>query len=191
MTSGAKAEGRFGKQDFAYLPDEDVYRWPAGQLLSYHYTNVERAITPRRYWSTAACKGCAIKIQCTKSKERRITCWAHEHVVDEVQRRLNSNPNATRTRREIIEHPFGTIKTRMGATHFMMKRLQNVAAEMALHVLAYTSHILRRSAQNCTPRKFERHSSARRHDLSLFSCLAAIEANLEWVNSSISAPVTK
>ncbi|MGY4358504.1 hypothetical protein ACVWZR_007629 [Bradyrhizobium sp. i1.3.1] len=42
MTSGAKAEGRFGKQDFAYLPDEDVYRCPSVQLLPYHYTNVEQ-----------------------------------------------------------------------------------------------------------------------------------------------------
>jgi transposase len=137
MTSNAKAEGRFGKQDFAYLPDEDVYRCPSGQLLPYHYTNIEHGMTLRRYWSTAACQGCAIKSQCTLSKERRITRWEHEHVVEEVQRRLDSDPNAMRTRRETVEHPFGTIKARMGATHFLMKRLRNVAAEMALHVLAY------------------------------------------------------
>ncbi|MGY8669279.1 IS1182 family transposase [Bradyrhizobium sp. UFLA05-109] len=137
MTSNAKAEGRFGKQDFAYLPDEDVYRCPSGQLLPYHYTNIEHGMTLRRYWSTAACQGCAIKSQCTPSKERRIARWEHEHVVEEVQRRLDSDPDAMRTRRETVEHPFGTIKARMGATHFLMKRLRNVAAEMALHVLAY------------------------------------------------------
>jgi transposase len=137
MTSNAKAEGRFGKQDFAYLPAEDVYRCPSGQLLPYHYTNIEHGMTLRRYWSTAACQGCAIKSQCTLSKERRITRWEHEHVVEEVQRRLDSDPDAMRTRRETVEHPFGTIKARMGATHFLMKRLRNVAAEMALHVLAY------------------------------------------------------
>ena len=137
MTSGAKTEGRFGKQDFAYLPDEDVYRCPSGQLLPYHCTNVEHGMTLRRYWSTAACQGCAFKSQCTPSKERRIARWEHEHVVEKVQRRLDSNPDAMRTRRETVEHPFGTIKARMGATHFLMKRLRNVAAEMALHVLAY------------------------------------------------------
>ena len=42
-----------------------------------------------------------------------------------------------RIRRETVKHPFGTIKARMGATHFLMKRLKNVATEMALHVLAY------------------------------------------------------
>jgi hypothetical protein len=29
------------------------------------------------------------------------------------------------------------LKMRMGATHFLMKRLSKVATEMALHVLAY------------------------------------------------------
>jgi Transposase DDE domain len=42
-----------------------------------------------------------------------------------------------RRRRETVEHPFGTMKARMGATHFLMKRLPKVATEMALHVLAY------------------------------------------------------
>jgi hypothetical protein len=58
-------------------------------------------------------------------------------VLDAVQQRLDANPNAMRQRRETVEHPFGTIKARMGATHFLMKTLPRVAAEMALHVLAY------------------------------------------------------
>jgi transposase len=126
LTSGAKADGRFGKQDFAYLPEKDAYRCPAGQILPYHYSNVEDGKELRRYWSTAACQGCTIKSR-----------WVHEHLLEEVQRRLDANPGAMRTRRETVEHPFGTIKARMGATHFLMKGLPNVAAEMALHVLAY------------------------------------------------------
>jgi hypothetical protein len=59
----------------------------------------------------------------TPSKERRITRWKREYVVEEVQRRLDANPDAMRTRRETVEHPFGTIRARMGATHFLMKRL--------------------------------------------------------------------
>jgi hypothetical protein len=70
-------------------------------------------------------------------KERRITRWEHEEVVEAVQERLDKNPDAMRTRRETVEHPFGTMKMRMGATHFLMKTLPKVATEMALHVLAY------------------------------------------------------
>jgi len=46
-------------------------------------------------------------------------------------------PEKMRQRRETVEHPFGTVKARMGATHFLMKTLPRVASEMALHVLAY------------------------------------------------------
>jgi transposase len=136
MTSGAKSEGRFGKQDFIYLPDEDAYRCPAGELLTYHFANVENGLTLRRYW-TNACRNCVIKEKCTTGKERRITRWEHEHVLESVQGRLDANPQAMRQRRETVEHPFGTIKARMGATHFLVKTLPRVASEMALHVLAY------------------------------------------------------
>ena len=136
MTSGAKAAGRFGKQDFVYVPDEDVYRCPAGERLKYHFTALENGQKMRRYW-TNACRTCAIKDQCTTGKERRITRWEHEHILEAVQKRLDENPQAMRVRRETVEHPFGTIKARMGATHFLMKRLPNVATEMALSVLAY------------------------------------------------------
>src|SRR6202158_3310660 len=136
ITSGIEAKGRFGKQDFVYLSEEDVYRCPAGEKLSYHYTNEENGLVLRRYW-TNACQSCGIKRRCTTGKERRITRWEHEHVLEAVQKRLDKNPQAMRQRRETAEHPFGTLKMRMGATHFLMKRLPKVATEMALHVLAY------------------------------------------------------
>ena len=136
MTSGAKSEGRFGKQDFVYLPTEDVYRCPAGETLTYRFTREEAGKTLHRYWTTA-CPRCPLKAQCTPGAQRRITRWEHEHVLEAVQQRLDANPQAMRVRRETAEHPFGTLKMWMGATHFLMKRLPKVATEMALHVLAY------------------------------------------------------
>ena len=134
--SGAKSEGRFGKQDFVYLADEDVYRCPAGEKLRYRFTAEEHGQKLRRYW-TDACRTCPIKAHCTTGKERRITRWEHEEVVEAVQERLDKNPDAMRTRRETVEHPFGTMKMRMGATHFLTKTLPKVATEMALCVLTY------------------------------------------------------
>ena len=136
MTSGAKADGRFGKQDFVYLASEDVYRCPAGERLSYRFTREEAGKTVHRYWTTA-CPRCPLKAQCTPGMQRRITRWEHEDLLEAVQQRLDANPQAMRVRRETAEHPFGTLKMRMGATHFLMKRLPKVASEMALHVLAY------------------------------------------------------
>ena len=89
-----------------------------------------------RYW-TNACQSCAIKHSCTTGKERRITRSEHEDILETVQRRLDEHPEKMRQRRETVEHPFGTIKARMGATHFLMRTLPRVAGEMVLHVLAY------------------------------------------------------
>jgi hypothetical protein len=126
MTSSAKAAGRFGKQDFIYVAADDVYRCPAGERLTYRYTNEEDGKTLRRYW-TAACQACTLKAQCTPGKERRISRWQHEAVLETVQDRLDRNPDKMRVRRQTVEHPFGTIKAWMGATHFQMRTLPKVA----------------------------------------------------------------
>jgi transposase len=136
MTSNSKAEGRFGKQDFRYVAEEDVYICPAGELLAYSFTTEDKGLVLRRY-ATKACQKCAIKNDCTTAKQRLISRWEHEHVLEAVQQRLDHNPDAMGVRRQTAEHPFGTIKCWMGATHFLMKRLPKVATEMALNVLAY------------------------------------------------------
>jgi transposase len=136
LTSGAKADGRFGKQDFIYEPEADAYRCPAGERLPYRFTNVEGGLTLRRYWTTA-CGGCAMKARCTPAKERRVTRWEHEAVLEVMQHRLEADPSAMRVRRRTVEHVFGTIKSWMGATHFQMRWMRNVATEMSLHILAY------------------------------------------------------
>jgi transposase len=136
QTSGNRAKGQFVKADFVYMAADDVYLCPAGERLTYRYTSEEKGLNQRRYW-TSACQSCAIKDQCTTAKERRITRWEHEHVLEVVEQRLDENPDAMRVRRQTVEHPFGTIKCWMGATHFQTRTLKRVATEMALHVLAY------------------------------------------------------
>src|SRR3954465_4983058 len=135
-TSGMEAKGQFGKHDFVYLADDDAYRCPAGEVLSYHSATVDGGRAIRRYW-TRACVTCPLKARGTKAKNRATFRWEHEHVMEAAQKRLDENPQAMRQRRETVEHPFGTLKMRMGATHFLMKRMNNVATEMALSVLAY------------------------------------------------------
>ena len=136
MTSGNRSKGRFVKADFRYVKEEDVYVCPAGKRLTYRFTTEEDGLMLRRYW-TNVCQSCAIKERCTSGKERRITRWEEEHVLEAVQQRLDEHPEKMRQRRETVEHPFGTIKSWMGSTHFQMKTLKKVATEMALHVLAY------------------------------------------------------
>jgi len=136
QTAGNQAKGLFGKRDFRYLPDEDAYQCPAGQRLPWRMTTQEHGQTYHRYWSSA-CPGCALKARCTTGNERRVTRWEHEAVLEAVQARLDAEPETMRLRRQTVEHPFGTIKSWMGYTHFLTKTLPRVQTEMSLHVLAY------------------------------------------------------
>ena len=136
LTSNSKADGRFGKQDFVYVPEKNEYRCPAGQSLIYRYTNLEAGLTTHAYWSSH-CQQCPIKAQCTNLSYRRVRRWEHEDVIDAMQRRLDRQPERMRQRRQTAEHPFGTIKYWMGSTHFLTKTLARVSTEMSLHVLAY------------------------------------------------------
>jgi hypothetical protein len=136
QTSGNKAAGLFDKADFRFIPSKDEYRCPAGQRAIWRFTTVENGMTIHKYWSSA-CPRCPIKSKCTTSDYRRITRWEHENVLDAMQRRLNRTPRVSRIRRQTVEHPFGTLKAWMGATHFLTKTMPRVSTEMSLHVLAY------------------------------------------------------
>ena len=136
QTSNNKRKGLFVKADFRYVADEDHYICPAGEELVFISHKRDGGMNFRRY-TTRQCGECQLKKHCTNAAQRMVLRWEHEHVLEDVQRRLDENPKAMRTRRETVEHPFGTIKSRMGAKHFLMKRLHNVKTEMSLAVLAY------------------------------------------------------
>lgn len=135
-TSGNKAKGLYVKNDFSYFEKEDVYRCPAGEILKWRMTTVEKGQNLHRYWSSN-CQTCHLKSKCTPSKQRRVTRWEHEGILDQVEKRLAREPEKMRIRAQTVEHPFGTLKHWMGATHFQMTRLEHVSTEMSLHVLAY------------------------------------------------------
>jgi hypothetical protein len=136
LTSNARAKGRFEKDDFIYDPERDHYLCPAGRRLTYRMSRDEDGRNIRFYW-TNTCEACALKSDCTTAKERRVRRWERENILERVQARLDRRSDAMIVRRSTVEHPFGSIKAWMGATHFRMKTLKHVATEMALHVLAY------------------------------------------------------
>ena len=136
MTSNAKADGRFSKRDFIYIAKDDEYQCPAGQRAVYRFSREEDNLMVRTYWSSA-CPACPMKGKCTTSNYRRIRRWEHEHLLEQMQQRLDRKPDTMTLRRRTIEHVFGTLKHWMGSAHFLTRRLCNVSTEMSLHVLAY------------------------------------------------------
>ena len=136
MTSPNQSKGFFPRDAFRYFPESSEYFCPAGQRLIWRYETIEKRMKLHAYWSSA-CASCAMKEKCTTGKQRRIKRWEHEDVLEAAQSRLDWNPEMMRLRRQTVEHPFGTLKAWMGATHFTTKRFRNVSTEMSLHVLAY------------------------------------------------------
>jgi transposase len=136
QTSNNQANGLFDKRDFRYIPEDNEYQCPAGQRAIWRFTTVEKGQTIHKYWSSA-CPRCPIKSQCTTSGNRRVARWEHEAVLDQMQAQLEQTPQASRIRRQTVEHVFGTLKAWMGATHFLTRTMPRVSTEMSLSVLAY------------------------------------------------------
>jgi len=135
-TSANKKRGLFEKNDFRYDPRKDAYRCPAGETLKYRSTcNEGGRLT--RYYVTSTCRRCRLRPQCTRGMDRRITRWEHESVLDRMKIRIRKHPEVLELRKQIVEHPFGTLKRWMDHGYFLMRGLRNVRAEFSLSVLAY------------------------------------------------------
>jgi hypothetical protein len=93
----------------------------------------------RKYWAgNETCRACTLKPQCSNSKQpRRMSRWLHQNSLDQMDAVKQSLPDSMLIRKQTVEHPFGTIKSWMGATHFLTRGFENVRTEMNLHVLAY------------------------------------------------------
>jgi len=136
ITSNSRAEGRFEKQDFIYVTADDEYRCPAGERAIWRMTTIEHGQRLHRYLdfsvSPVPAQGAV--------HDRRLSTHhtlEHEAVLERMQERLDRKPDSMRVRRRTAEHPFGTLKMWMGATHFLTRTLARVRTEMSLHVLAY------------------------------------------------------
>jgi len=130
-------DGLFTRQDFVYDAKHDHYTCPAGQKLTKGAARSDRKDDIDHYRHLTACFTCPLKPRCTPDKLKRLKRWENEDVLDRMQARLDRMPDAMLVRRKTVEHPFGTLKSWMGSTHFLTKTLEKVRTEMSLHVLAY------------------------------------------------------
>jgi hypothetical protein len=136
-TSPNKAKGYFDRSAFKYYPRSDQYECPAGERLEHRTTTTTKQnMEIKRYW-TSVCGDCALKAQCTNGKERRVSRWVHEEVLERAAKRLREKPEVMLARRSLVEHPFGTIKSWTSSAHLLTKRRSGVSTEMSLQVLAY------------------------------------------------------
>jgi hypothetical protein len=136
-TSANTARGLYGKNQFTYDAQKDVYRCPAGKELTYRFNTYELD-RELRYYRTSDCKMCVLKSQCTRNKSNRtITREENEGVMEAMALRVQAHPQKMQLRKQLVEHPFGTIKRWFGYTYFLLKGLDKVRCEWSLMTLAY------------------------------------------------------
>ena len=137
LASKNRVRGLFGKEKFVYEVEGDCYRCPAQERLDFRFETQEGDQKFRYYW-TKACPGCALKPQCTTDPRfHRIKRWEHEGVLERIEQRVKVNSVILKLRKQLVEHPFGTLKFWNDQRHFLMKGLEKVKAEFSLSTLAY------------------------------------------------------
>jgi len=136
-TSANTAQGLYGKSQFRYDAQQDMYVCPAGAELTYRFSTEEKG-RPLRYYRARGCKQCALKAHCTRNQgNRTITREADEAVMEAMAGRVQAHPEKMQLRKQLCEHPFGTIKRFFGYSYFLMKGLAKVRCEWSLMTLAY------------------------------------------------------
>ncbi len=124
----------FTRDRFAYDPDTDTYRCPAGARLTRSRTDRKLQV---RHYTTRACQRCALRPQCTGARQRTVLRHFYAEQVEAMDHRAKAHPELMTARRCTAEHPFGTIKRMMGIPRFLTRGLTKVRAEMALSITAY------------------------------------------------------
>jgi transposase len=128
-------EDIFPLAQFSYDDSKDVYTCPAGKRLSYRTFDKQKQV--RCYW-TEACHGCPLKSQCTTSKgPRKIKRPVGQDAAERMLQRVAENPKYLELRKQLVEHPFGTIKRAMHQDYFLMRGQEKVSGETSLTLLAY------------------------------------------------------
>jgi transposase len=131
-----RQHGVYSSDEFTYIADEDVYRCPAGEQLRYRGKSKEKGRGVKYYIATA-CTGCALKSKCTRAAFRQIKRLMDAEVLERTEARARARPEKLRMRKELAEHPFGTIKRAMGQGYFLMRGIQKVRTEMSMTIMAY------------------------------------------------------
>jgi transposase len=136
-TSANTKLGLYGKSQFQFDAANDRYLCPAGGALTYRFSTYELG-RELKYYRAKGCKECALKSQCTRNQHNRtLTREANEHLMEQMAERLKAQPGKYALRKQLAEHPFGTIKRWFGYTHFTLKGLTKVRTEWSLITLAY------------------------------------------------------
>jgi transposase len=128
----------FTRDKFVYDVKRDCFVCPLGNDLFYRSSETRNGsrsyIYECRSFNDCGCRG-----SCSTSKKagRKVKRWEDEEHMTDLRQRLESDPDMIKNRKQLCEHPFGTLKRGMGYDHFLMRGIEKTTAEMGLSCLVY------------------------------------------------------
>lgn len=140
-SAGIRRRGRYTLDEFTYDGKEDCCWCPRGKRLAPCKETVRRS--GKRYVlyisRSVDCKGCVMRSRCIgeKAPSRIIQRWEHQEVIERHKERMEGGAGRMRKRGKIVEHPFGTLKSRCGIHQFLMRGLEKCRGEFSLMTMAY------------------------------------------------------
>jgi transposase len=138
QSGAATSRGLFPASQFTYDAERDLYVCPQGEELTFRGKGKGSNKKEYRLYRTAACAACALRPQCTKAKRgRQLRRWVHEEILERLKERIRAHPELLKARKELAEHPFGTVKLQMDQGYFLLKGMKKVTTEFSLTVLSY------------------------------------------------------
>ncbi len=128
---------KFHRENFKYNKEKDYYICPNNKILDFRgYTN-HKGKKYKRYLSSK-CRTCSFRTKCTPSKDyRKIDRGPHENILEEMEIKVKNNPKIMKKRKQLCEHPFGTIKRNFNQGYFLLKGIEKTSAEISLSTIAY------------------------------------------------------
>jgi transposase len=129
----------FYKDKFVYNPEANAYTCPAGQKLWFMRIADKGKGRSANLYGTTACSNCSFFLtRCTADRSgRKIYRGLHEELVEEMRKRIKTDPSKVELRKELCEHPFGTMKRAFNQGYLLLKGVRKVSSEIGLTMLAY------------------------------------------------------
>ena len=140
-SAGIRKRGRHSLDEFTYDARGDCYYCPQGKQLTPCRGAVRRSGKKYTLYLSRSvdCKACSMRKRCIgdSAKTRVIQRWEYQEVIERHKERMEGGAEKMKGRGMIVEHPFGTLKSRNGLHQFLMRGLEKCRGEFSLMTMAY------------------------------------------------------
>ncbi len=125
---------------FVYDKNSDTYTCSQGKELVLFIKNIQHSAAFYNVYKCHECQGCEVHAKCTKSKTgRTLKRNVDQQRIDQYKEKMEGAfaRQQVRERKQVVEHPLGTIKMLMGKFNLLLKGKTKAQIELDYYTAAY------------------------------------------------------